>query len=208
MFTKKQHYIKRIVDIIFSFFGLIFLTIPILLLILISSFSLNNFGLYRQKRVGQNSMLFTIYKIKTMRDPGFSKDSKLKLLDKYGITLKGDKRVTFVGKFLRKYKLDELPQLYNVLVGDMSLVGPRPDIIGYADKLEGKDRIILSVKPGITGPATLAFRNEESLLSKQVDPLAYNNEVLWPQKVAMNVLYVKNWSFKKDMIYIYQTFFN
>ena len=81
-------------------------------------------------------------------------------------------------------------------------------IIGYADKLAGDDNIILSVKPGITGPATLAFRNEESLLSKQEDPFTYNNEVLWPQKVAINVLYVKNWSFKNDLYYIFQTFFN
>jgi len=208
MLSKKQHLIKRIFDFIVVFFGLIFLLIPILILILISSFSLKVFGLYKQRRVGQNSKLFTIYKIRTMRDLDFSKDSKLKLLDKYGITLKGDKRVSFFGKFLRRYKLDELPQLYNVLIGDMSLVGPRPDVIGYADKLEGKDRIILKVKPGITGPATLAFRDEESLLTKQEDPFTYNNEVLWPQKVAMNVLYVKNWSFKKDLIYIYQTFFN
>ena len=208
MLTKKQHHIKRIFDIIFSFFGLIFLIIPILILIIISSFSFNDFGLYQQRRVGHNSKLFTIYKIKTMRGLGFSKDSKLKLLDKYGITLKGDNRVTFFGKFLRRFKLDELPQLYNVLIGDMSFVGPRPDIIGYADKLEGKDRIILTVKPGITGPATLAFRNEESLLSKQEDPFTYNNEVLWPQKVAMNVLYVKNWSFKNDLYCIFQTFFN
>jgi lipopolysaccharide/colanic/teichoic acid biosynthesis glycosyltransferase len=138
----------------------------------------------------------------------FSKDSKLKLLDKYGITLKGDSRVTIFGNFLRRFKLDELPQLYNVFIGDMSLVGPRPDIIGYADKLEGKDRIILTVKPGITGPATLAFRHEESILSNQDDPFTYNNEVIWLKKIELNRQYVENWSFKKDINYILQTIFN
>ena len=208
MLTKKQQLIKRIFDIIFSFFGLIFLFIPILILIIISTVSFNILGLYRQLRVGQNAKLFTIYKIRTMRDLNFSKDSRLLLLDKYGITLKGDSRLSFFGKLLRRYKLDELPQLFNVLIGDMSLVGPRPDIIGYADKLEGKDRIILSVKPGITGPATLAFRDEESLLAKHSDPLVYNNDVIWPEKIKINIDYVKNWSFKKDLYYIFQTFFN
>jgi lipopolysaccharide/colanic/teichoic acid biosynthesis glycosyltransferase len=143
-----------------------------------------------------------------MKDLDFSKDSKLKLLDKYGITLKGDSRVTMFGNFLRRFKLDELPQLYNVFIGDMSLVGPRPDIIGYADKLEGKDRIILTIKPGITGPATLAFRNEESILSNQDDPFAYNNEVIWLKKIELNRQYVENWSLKKDINYIFQTIFN
>ena len=208
MLTKKQHLIKRIFDVIFSFIGLIFLLIPILILIIIASFTLKNLGLYYQSRIGRNAKLFTIYKIRTMKSLDFSKDSKLTLLDKYGITLIDDHRVTSFGNFLRKYKLDELPQLYNVLIGDMSLVGPRPDIIGYADKLEGSDRIILTVRPGITGPATLAFRNEESLLSKQDDPFTYNNEVIWPEKVKFNIDYVKKWSFKNDLYYIFQTFFN
>jgi len=208
MLTKKEQIIKRIFDIIFSFFGLIFLFIPILILIIISSLSFNNLGLYGQRRVGQKAKLFTLYKIRTMRDLDFSRDSKLKLLDKYGITLKGDKRVTFLGKFLRRYKIDELPQLYNVLIGDMSLVGPRPDIIGYADKLGGKDRVILTVRPGITGPATLAFRDEETLLAKHNDPLSFNNEVIWPEKIKLNRQYVENWSFKKDINYILQSIFN
>ena len=208
MRTKKQQIIKRVFDVIFSFFGLIFLGLPILILILISSVAFNSLGLYRQRRVGRNARLFTIYKIKTMRTLHLSRDPKLKILDKHGITLKGDSRVMSFGKFLRRHKLDELPQLYNVFVGDMSFVGPRPDMIGYADRLEANNRIILTVKPGITGPATLAFRNEESLLSKQEDPLSYNNEVIWPKKIELNRQYVENWSFKKDMIYIYQTIFN
>lgn len=129
-------------------------------------------------------------------------------LDKFGISIKGDKRVTFLGRFLRQYKLDELPQLFNVLIGDMSLVGPRPDVIGYADCLEGDERMILAVKPGITGPATLAFKNEESLLSDSSDPMLYNNEVIWPKKIRLNMNYVQNWSFKNDLVYIYKTIFN
>ena len=208
MFTKKQRIIKRFFDVIFSFVGLIFLGLPILILILISSVAFNSLGFYRQTRVGQSATLFTIFKIKTMRTLNLSRDPKLKKLDKHGITLKEDSRVTSFGKFLRRHKLDELPQLYNVFVGDMSFVGPRPDMIGYVDRLEEKNRIILTVKPGITGPATLAFRNEESLLSKQEDPFSYNNEVIWPKKIELNRQYVENWSFKKDLIYIYQTIFN
>lgn len=208
MLTKKQHLIKRTFDLILSFFGLIFLCIPILILILITSITFREFGLYRQRRVGKNAQLFIIFKIKTIKNLNISKDSDLSQLDKYGITLEGDKRISFFGKFLRRYKLDELPQMYNVLIGNMSLVGPRPDIIGYADTLKGKDRIILTVKPGITGPATLAFRDEESLLAKHPDPLKYNNEVIWPEKIKLNIDYIKNWTFKKDLYYIFQTFFN
>lgn len=208
MLTKKQQIFKRFFDLVFSFFGLILLSLPIILLIIITSLSLKGNGIFSQIRVGQNANLFTIYKIKTMNILNNTKDPKLKILDRFGITIKGDKRVTGFGKILRKYKLDELPQLFNVLIGNMSIVGPRPDVPGYADKIQGEGRIILSVKPGITGPATLAFRNEERLLSKEEDPFKYNNEVIWPKKVVMNILYVKNWSFKNDMKYIYQTFFN
>ena len=208
MLTKQEQLFKRIFDLLFSCFGLILLFFPIVFLIILSSLVFKNFGLYLQKRVGQNAKLFTIYKIRTMRTLDLPKDSKFNLLDTYGITLKGDKRLTSLGNFLRKYKLDELPQLYNVLIGEMSFVGPRPDIEGFADKLEGNDRIILTVKPGITGPATLAFRNEELLLSKQNDPLKYNNEIVWPKKIKLNKQYVENWSFKKDIKFILQTFFN
>ena len=105
----------------------------------------------------------------------------------------------------RKYKIDELPQLINVLKGDMSFVGPRPDVPGYADKLEGEDRIILSIKPGITGPATLKYKNEEEILANVDDPVKYNNQVIWPDKVKINKEYIKNWSLKKDIEYILKT---
>ncbi|MGM0760450.1 MAG: sugar transferase, partial [Thermodesulfobacteriota bacterium] len=102
-------------------------------------------------------------------------------------------------------KIDALPQLINALKGDMSFVGPRPDVPGYADLLEGEDRVILSVRPGITGPATLHYRDEEALLAEQDDPEAYNRDVIWPDKVRLNREYVENWSFRKDLQYIWQT---
>jgi lipopolysaccharide/colanic/teichoic acid biosynthesis glycosyltransferase len=123
------------------------------------------------------------------------------------VTTAVDPRVTSYGKILRKMKLDELPQLVNVLVGDMSFVGPRPDVPGFADRLTGPDRIILSVRPGITGPATLKYRNEEELLAAQPDPEMYNREVIFPDKVRINREYVEHYSFLADMKYILLTLF-
>jgi lipopolysaccharide/colanic/teichoic acid biosynthesis glycosyltransferase len=123
------------------------------------------------------------------------------------ITIETDSRINSFGKFLRKSRLDELPQLWNVLRGDMSLVGPRPDVPGYADKLTGEDRLILNVRPGITGPATLKYRDEEQLLARHDDPKKYNDEVIWKDKVEINKQYVKNWSFKNDLQILLDTFF-
>jgi lipopolysaccharide/colanic/teichoic acid biosynthesis glycosyltransferase len=100
---------------------------------------------------------------------------------------------------LRKYKLDELPELWNVLIGDMSFVGPRPDVPGYADKLKGKDRDILKLKPGITGPASLKYRNEEELLANVDDPQKYNDEIIYPDKIRINLYYLEHYSFIKDI---------
>ena len=130
---------------------------------------------------------------------------KVKIPKEDFITLKNDDRITPFGKFLRAYKLDELPQLYNVLVGDMSLVGPRPDVPGYADSLEGEDRIILSIKPGITGPATIKFKNEEDLLSDQKNPKKYNDDVIWPEKIKINKQYIQEWSLFNDIKCIVNT---
>lgn len=120
-------------------------------------------------------------------------------------TMRGDPRVTQIGAVMRKFKLDELPQLINVLTGQMSFVGPRPDVVGFADCLQGEDRIILSVRPGITGPATLIFRNEEVLLSDSDDPERFNREVLYPAKVKINRQYIKEYRFFKDVLYILAT---
>jgi len=123
------------------------------------------------------------------------------------VTTSGDPRITKSGHVFRSTKIDELPQLWNVLLGDMSFVGPRPDVPGFADRLNGKDKIILSVRPGITGPASLHFKNEEQLLAKQLDPEVYNRDVVWPRKVELNKEYVQNWSFTKDLNYIFKTVF-
>lgn len=107
---------------------------------------------------------------------------------------------------MRRLKLDELPQLLNVLIGDISFVGPRPDVPGYADTLSGEDRVVLSVRPGLTGPATLKYRDEEKLLASVAEPERYNREVIYPDKVAINKDYVRNYSFLKDLRYILRTF--
>ena len=113
--------------------------------------------------------------------------------------------ITPLGAKLRKYKLDELPELWNVLIGDMSFVGPRPDVPGYAEQLKGKDKDILRLKPGITGPATLKYRNEEELLAQQIDPQRYNNEVIFPDKVKINLDYFHHHSFWGDLCIIIKT---
>ena len=128
--------------------------------------------------------------------------------DSIGVTLKNDPRITRFGRFLRNFKLDEIPQLWNVMIGDMSLVGPRPDIPGYADELLGEDQIILSVRPGVTGPATLKYKNEEDLLVFQSDPIHFNDTVIWKDKIEINKKYIKNWSLKVDLIYLLRTIFN
>ena len=123
------------------------------------------------------------------------------------ISVKGDIRITKIGAVLRRYKLDELPELWNVLVGDMSLVGPRPDVSGYADKLNGEDRKILKLRPGITGPASLKFANEEELLSKQGSPEKYNDEIIYPEKVRINLDYYYNHNLWIDIKIIFATIF-
>ena len=197
MLSHKQQIIKRVFDLIFSLFGLVIFMIPILILIFIATFSTRQFGLFSQKRVGKHAKIFKIFKIRTMKY----------LEDENFITLKDDPRLTNVGKIFRKYHLDELPQLFNVLIGDMSFVGPRPDVAGYADLLQGDDRILLSVRPGITGPATIKFKNEDILLAKQIDPKKYNDMVIWQEKVKLNKAYVKNWSLLGDLNFIFQTIF-
>ena len=153
--------------------------------------------LFRQQRVGRHGRLFTLVKFRTMTvNHGGS-----------CISVAGESRITPLGAFLRKYKLDELPELWNVLKGDMSFVGPRPDVPGYADRLSGEERRILEVRPGITCPATLKYRNEEELLAAQADPAAYNDEVIWPDKVRMNMEYTENHSFVGDIRIILQTLF-
>ena len=151
--------------------------------------------LFKQKRVGKNGRLFTILKFRSM----VLNDSVNK------VTSSTDSRISRVGSFLRKWKLDELPELINVLAGEMSFVGPRPDVPGYADKLEGEDRKILLLRPGVTGPATLKYLDEEETLSRVSDPKHYNDEVIFPDKVRINLNYLEKFSFAGDLKIIFYT---
>jgi lipopolysaccharide/colanic/teichoic acid biosynthesis glycosyltransferase len=151
-------------------------------------------GLFWQERIGLEGRAFKVVKIRTMKSvPGTT------------ITAAHDARITPWGRRFRNWKLDELPQLWNVLKGEMSFVGPRPDVPGYLDRLEGEDRRLLTLRPGITGPATLKYRDEEVLLSQVDDPEAYNNDVIWPDKVRLNLKYLDEWSFWSDLKYIWKT---
>ena len=189
-------FLKFIFDRGASLFGLIFL-FPVLIIvgILICIKMPGGPIIFKQRRVGQYGRLFTMYKFRSMT---------VAHSGSY-VSVKGESRITPLGAVLRKYKLDELPELWNVLIGDMSFVGPRPDVPGYADKLEGEDRRMLLLKPGITGPASLKYRNEEELLAKQENPQEYNDKVLFPDKVRLNIEYLDNWSFSNDIKFIIYT---
>ena len=188
--------IKRVFDVVFASIA-IYLTWWIMVIaIIIASIETRSFGLFIQKRVGKDAKLFYLFKIKSMK--------KVEGIDTT-ITASNDMRITKSGKFFRDNKIDELPQLFNVLFGTMSFVGPRPDVEGYADKLEEEDRVILSVRPAITGPASLKYKNEEEILAKQDNPKEYNDKVIWPDKVVINREYIKNWSLSSDIGYIKKT---
>lgn len=162
-----------------SLFILLLFGAIILFLMLIVSFDTNSGGIFLQKRIGQYGKPFNIFKIRTIND-------KTGHISKFGM-------------FLRKSKLDELPQLLNILLGQMSFVGPRPDIPGYYDKLQGEERKILELKPGLISKAAIKYYNEEALLKEQTDPLKYNDEVIFPDKVRMNLDYYYNRSFAEDL---------
>ena len=181
---------KWIFDRLVSFVGLLFLW-PILIIVAIM-IKIKMPGepiIFKQKRVGQYGRLFTMYKFRSMT-VSHSGSS---------VSIAGESRITPLGAKLRKYKLDELPELWNVLIGDMSFVGPRPDVPGYADKLKGKDRDILKLKPGITGPASLKYRDEEELLANVDNPQKYNDEIIYPDKIRINLYYLEHYSFIKDI---------
>jgi len=188
--------IKNVFDFHLSLIGLIFFMPVIFFAWLIASYDTKSNGFFIQERVGKNGKLFKLYKIKTMK--------KIIGFDTF-ITQKDDPRITKSGRFFRETKIDELPQLFNVFMGQMSFVGPRPDIPGFADKLTGKEKKILSIRPGITGPASIKYKNEETLLMNNKDAEKYNKEVIWPDKVKINLDYIDNWTLKKDLIYIFKT---
>lgn len=189
---------KLVFDKVFALFGLVIL-FPFLLVvyILIRVKMPDGGAIFTQKRVGLHGKLFVLYKFRTMISSHTGSS----------VSVAGEKRITKLGAALRKYKIDELPALWNVLKGDMSFVGPRPDVPGYADKLKGEDRLILKLKPGITGPASLKFSNEEELLANEKDPKKYNDEVIYPEKVRINLDYYYNRSFIGDINLILKTVF-
>ncbi|HMB31127.1 MAG TPA: sugar transferase [Desulfohalobiaceae bacterium] len=191
-----QALLKRSFDLVFSFLGLLLTLWIILPAFLIATIDTQENGFFVQKRVGYKGEVFSLIKLKTMRSSSKSETT---------VTTSADPRISKMGRFWRKTKIDELPQLINIFLGQMSFVGPRPDVPGFADVLTGEDRIVLEVKPGITGPATLKYRKEEEILSRQSDPEKYNKEEIFPDKVRINKEYVKNYSFWKDLKYIWQT---
>ena len=194
--TRRQAVVKRGFDLLIAIPALLLCLFPMLVLAAALRLSSAGPGLFRQRRIGRQGKPFTCIKFRSMRLNSESEGT---------VTKRGDRRITGIGRVLRRTKLDELPQLWNVLLGRMSFVGPRPDVAGYADRLEGEQRAILTLRPGITGPATLFFRNEEELLAKATHPQRYNDEVIWPTKVRLNLEYARTWSFWRDVGYILVT---
>lgn len=216
-------FLKWLFDRIVAFFGLLFLW-PVILVtaILVKVKMPGGPAFFVQKRVGKDGRLFNCHKFRSMtvKHSGSS------------VSVAGDSRITPFGAKLRHYKIDELPGLWDVLIGNMSFVGPRPDVPGYADKLEGADRDVLKLRPGITGPATLKYRVEDEMIAGFVadikagknDQIAkfenapdfssmsdqeiavwYNDNVIYPDKVRLNCYYYRNYSFMKDIQMIFAT---
>jgi len=186
MLNKRQLLVKAFFDYSFSFLLLI-VFMPLIFIIAISIyFILGISPFFSQIRVGKKGKLFKIYKFRTLKN-------------EREVMLFPPKSQSNFLNFLRTSKLDELPQLLNIFCGQMSFVGPRPDIEGYADLLQGADRKLLLIKPGLTGPASLKYKNEDILLSQQQDPLKYNDTVIWPDKVQINLDYMANYTFSGDI---------
>lgn len=188
---------KRLFDVLASFTGLVLLAPLFLLVAALIKIRMPGPVFFCQIRGGRHGEPFTIYKFRTM------------IPDHEGgtVSVKGENRITGLGAVLRKYKIDELPELWNVLKGDMSFVGPRPDMPEYSARLEGEERLLLELRPGITGPASLKYANEEELLSTVEDPVKYNDEFIWPDKVRINLEYYYSRSLIKDIKIIFSTIF-
>ena len=202
--------LKRLFDIVASLCGLLLIwwVYPIVAIIIKIKMP-GGPAFFCQKRVGRDGKLFTCHKFRTMtvKHSGSS------------VSVAGDSRITPLGAKLRHYKIDELPELWDVLIGNMSFVGPRPDVPGYADQLQGEDRVVLKLRPGITGPATLKYRLEDEMISNyvaerqavgdtrdsQVIAVEYNDTVIYPDKVRLNKYYYEHYSFWKDIEMIFAT---
>lgn len=187
--------LKWIFDRVMALIGLLFLWPILLVVAILIKIQMPGPVLFVQQRVGRNGKLFSCHKFRSMT-VGHGGSS---------VSVAGEARITPLGAKLRKYKLDELPELWDVFIGTMSFVGPRPDVPGYADKLQGEDRIILTLRPGITGPATLKYRKEEEMLATVENPVQFNDEVIYPDKVRINRYYAEHYSFIKDIQMIFCT---
>jgi len=196
-----KHFFKRLFDLIIALFALPFVLLLILIMVPLIWLTDRGPTFYNAQRVGLNGKIFKMFKFRSMKVNA----PDIRNTDGSTFNSSDDPRVTRIGRFIRKTSIDEIPQILNVLIGDMSFVGPRPDVPGYADKLEGEDRRMLLLKPGITGPASLKYRNEEELLAKQENPQEYNDKVLFPDKVRLNIEYLDNWSFSNDIKFIIYT---
>ena len=190
IFKKNNYRKKRFFDLFFSLFLIIIGSPVIFFAWILASIETKSNGFYCQERVGKNGNLFFVFKIKTMFD------SKI---DNNNVTTSDNPRITLLGKYFRRFKVDELPQLFNVLIGDMSFVGPRPDVKGFADELTGEDALILKIRPGITGLSSLKYKNEEYILSNVKNPIDYNKSVIYPEKIKLELQYIKNWSLFNDI---------
>lgn len=170
---------KSIFDLSLALFLGVLLSPLIIFLFIFASVDTQSFGIFKQLRIGRYGMPFTIFKIKTIHPD--------------------TRTISLLGRFLRRSKLDELPQIFNILKGEMSFVGPRPDIKGYYDTLSGEDRRILSLKPGLTSEAGIKYCREKEILENQNNPLVYNDTVIFPDKIRMNLKYLEQQSFAYDL---------
>ena len=198
---QKQYLYKNIFDYSVAILSLPLVLPVILVCWIIASIDTKSNGFFYQNRIGKNGLPFRVIKIKTMYYPTKSEQRS-------AITANVQTKISKSGSIFRKYKLDELPQILNILSGNMSFVGPRPDVPGYAYCLQGEDRIVLKLKPGITGPASIKYKNEEKILAAQINPQEYNDTIIWPDKVKINKTYYNNYTFSKDIKYILQTIFD
>lgn len=190
---------KRLFDITASFFGILILSPLFIFISLWVGLSSKGGVFYKQIRVGRNNKDFKLYKFRSMRVNS----------DKQGLLTVGskDSRITKAGYFIRKYKIDELPQLFNVLKGDMSFVGPRPEVRRYVDLYSEEQMKVLSVRPGITDPASIKYRNENDILSSASNPEEYYIQHIMPDKLKINIDYINKRTFIKDIKIIFQTIF-
>lgn len=210
--TSFDRFIKFVFDRVVALLGLLVLCLPMLIIAMLVKITMPDGPVFfTQQRVGLYGRLFKIHKFRTMTN-----EKELS-----NIAYPNRARITPLGSWLRRHKFDELPELWDVLIGNMSFVGPRPDVPGYADRLEGDDRVVLTMRPGITGPATLKYSNEEKQIEEYVkqakadgdqrseDEIAlwYNDEVIYPDKVKINCEYYRDYSFFKDIKIIFSTIF-